>query len=273
MAAKSATADSRIHVGVGGWTFEPWRGTFYPADLPKARELDYAGAHLTAIEINGTFYRAQSPKSFAKWRDAVPAGFVFAVKGHRAIVNKKTLAEAGDSLDWFLGSGLAELGDKLGPVLWQLAPFKRFDADDIGAFLAMLPREVEGVPVRHAIEVRHKSFADPSFVALARQHNVAVVYAESESYPAIADDTADFCYARLMRSTEDEALGYSPDALDAWVARAQAWAAGGVPDDLQRVEADGPTHGKARPVYLFFIGAAKVRNPAAAQALIERLGQ
>ncbi len=271
MPKKPAAKAGTIHVGVGGWTFEPWRGPFYPDGLPKARELEYAGEHLTAIEINGTFYRAQGAKSFAKWRDSVPDGFVFAVKGHRAIVNKKKLAEAGESVEWFFGTGISELGDRLGPVLWQLAPYKRFDADDIGAFFQMLPREVEGVPVRHAIEVRHTSFADPAFIALARRHNVAIVYAESDDYPAIADDTADFSYVRLMRSVEDEPLGYPKRTLDEWAARARAWAAGGVPDDLSRVEEDGPTHGKARPAYVFFIGAAKVRNPAAAQALIEKL--
>lgn len=262
-----------IHVGIGGWTYEPWRGTFYPDGLPKARELEHAGTRLTAIEINGTFYRAQSPASFAKWRDAVPDGFVFAVKGHRAIVNKKVLAEAGESIEWFLGSGLAELGDKLGPVMWQFAPFKRFDPDDFGAFLAMLPGEVGGLKLRHAIEVRHKSFIDPAFVALARKHGVAVVYADSDAYPAIADSTADFAYARLMRTSESEPTGYSSTALDEWTERARVWAAGGVPADLPRVEESGEGAGDARPVYVFFIAGAKVRAPAAAEAMIERLGQ
>jgi uncharacterized protein YecE (DUF72 family) len=265
-----------VYVGVGGWTFEPWRGVFYPPDLPKTRELQYAGEHLTAIEINGTFYRAQGPKSFAKWRDETPENFVFAVKGHRAIVNKKVLAEAGESLDWFIKSGLVELGDKLGPILWQLPPYKKFDAEDIGAFLSMLPEETGGLPLRHAIEVRHASFCDAKFIDLARQHNVAIVYAESDDYPQIADDTADFVYARLMRSSEDEPAGYSDAALDAWAERARTWAAGGVPDDLPRVaEGSGKkkTGGKKRPVYLFFIASAKVRNPAAAQALIKRLSK
>jgi uncharacterized protein YecE (DUF72 family) len=269
--AKRTEAGGSVRVGVGGWTFEPWRGVFYPPDLPKARELEYAGSHLTAIEINGTFYRAQGPKSFAKWRDATPEGFVFAVKGHRAIVNKKKLAEAGESLDWFFKTGLTELGDKLGPVLWQLAPFKRFDADDFAAFLAMLPEKAEGLPVRHAVEVRHRSFSDPQCLALARRHNVAIVYADSDDYPAIADDTADFVYARLMRSGEAEPTGYPAAALDEWAARARVWAGGSVPDDLPRVEAGAKPSGKPRPVYLFFIAGAKVRNPAAAEALIARL--
>lgn len=262
-----------IYVGVGGWTYEPWRGTFYPADLPKTRELDYAGAHLTAIEVNGTFYRSQGPKSFAKWRDATPDGFVFALKGHRAIVNKKVLAETEESLSWFVKTGLAELGDKLGPVLWQFAHYRRLDLDDIAAFLAMLPADAEGVPLRHAIEVRHRSFREPDFVALARRHNVAIVYADSEDYPAIADPSADFVYARLMRSREDEPTGYSAADLDAWTARAKVWADGGVPADLEQVaeEGGGSAGSAARPVYLFFIAGAKVRNPAAAQEMIKRL--
>ncbi len=271
MPKRAATDPGPIHVGVGGWTYEPWRGTFYPADLPRARELDYAGEHLTAIEINGTFYRAQGPKSFAKWRDATPDGFVFAVKGHRAVVNKKKLAEAGETLDWFLKTGLTELGDKLGPVLWQLAPFKRFDPDDIGAFMEMLPKKVEGLPVRYAIEVRHKSFFDPEFVALARKHDVAIVYADSDDYPALADDTAGFVYARLMRTEESQPAGYPAAALDGWAERARLWAAGEVPADLPRVEEEGRAHGKPRPVFVFFIAGAKVRAPAAAEAVIERL--
>jgi uncharacterized protein YecE (DUF72 family) len=269
---------STVRVGIGGWTFEPWRGTFYPPDLPKARELEHAARRLTAIEINGTFYRAQGPKSFAKWRDETPEDFVFAVKGHRAVVNKKALAEAGETLDWFFTTGIAELGPKLGPVLWQLAPFKKFDAEDFGAFLALLPKEVEGLSIRHAIEVRHRSFSDARFVALARTHNVAIVYADSDDYPAIADDTADFVYARLMRSSEAEPAGYPAAALAEWAERARVWATGGIPADLPRVEEGGAAKkkkagGKARPVYLFFIAGAKVRNPAAAEALIARLGR
>ena len=271
--AKRTEAGGPVRVGIGGWTYEPWRGAFYPADLPKACELAYAGSRLTAIEINGTFYRAQAPKSFAKWRDETPQNFVFAVKGHRAIVNKKNLAEAGETLDWFFKSGITELGDKLGPVLWQFAPFKKFDADDIAAFFALLPGETGGLPVRHAVEVRHRSFCDPAFVALARQHGVAIVYADSDDYPAIADDTAGFVYARLMRTAEAEPAGYPAAALDQWAERARLWAAGGVPADLPRVEEEAAAaSGKPRPVYVFVIAGAKVRAPAAAEALIERLG-
>jgi uncharacterized protein YecE (DUF72 family) len=259
-----------IRVGIGGWTYEPWRGTFYPADLKHADELRYASSKLTSIEINGTFYRTQSAASFAKWREETPDDFVFAVKGHRAVVNKKVLAEAGEPLAWFLKSGVTELGPKLGPLLWQMAPFKKFDADDFGAFLALLPQKADGLTLRHVVEVRHASFLVPEFVALAAKHNVAVVYADSDDYPAIADVTADFVYARLQRSQEKEAAGYPPKELDLWAKRAKTWAAGGVPDDL-------PTFGKAKPkktkrdAFIYMIAGDKVRAPAAAQALIGRL--
>jgi uncharacterized protein YecE (DUF72 family) len=262
-----------IRVGVGGWTYAPWRGAFYPAGLPAKRELEYASRQLTAIEINGTFYRAQSPASFAKWRTETPDGFVFTVKGHRAAVNKAKLAESGEAVAWFLNSGIAELGDKLGPVNWQLAPFKRFDPDDIGAFFALLPAAAQGVPIRHAIEVRHRSFRDPAFVDLAAKRGIAIIYADSDEHPAIADVTADFVYARLQRSSAAEPAGYRAAELDAWAACARAWAAGGVPDGLPTVGADAAaaTHRKPRPVFIFFISGDKEKAPAAAMALIDRL--
>jgi len=259
-----------IRVGVGGWTYEPWRaGVFYPDDLPVKRELEYASRHLTAIEINGTFYRSQGPKSFAKWRDETPEDFVFTVKGHRAVVNAKKLSEAGEAVDWFFSSGLSELGAKLGPVLWQLAPFKKFDPDDLAGFFALLPRELGGQPVRHALEVRSKSFVVPEFVELARKHNLAIVYADSDDHPAIADPTADFVYARLQRSSAEETTGYGSKDLDQWAVRAGLWASGDTPGDLPHLGA--PPKAEKRDVFLFFISGAKERNPAAAQALIERL--
>ncbi|WP_026380986.1 DUF72 domain-containing protein [Afifella pfennigii] len=263
-----------IRVGIGGWTFEPWRGTFYPDKLPKTRELSYAASRLTAIEINGTFYRAQSRKSFAKWREETPEGFVFALKGHRAIAMKRKLAETGESLAWFLDSGLAELGPKLGPILWQFAPSRAFDADDIAAFLKLLPREVEGLPLRHALEVRHQSFLCEAFLDLARRHGAAVVLADSPDYPALAADTADFAYWRLMRTQEEEESGYKPADLDVWAARARCWAAGRpTPDMPGLVEAAGPARAQdaGRDVFVFFIAGAKLRNPAAAKALMARL--
>lgn len=259
-----------IRVGIGGWTFKPWRGTFYPAGLKQADELQYASRRLTTIEINGTFYRAQSAASFRKWRDATPDDFVFSVKGHQAVVNTRKLAEAGESIDWFFKSGVLELGDKLGPILWQFAPFKKFDREDFGAFLALLPRKAGGRALMHAIEVRHESFLVPEFIALLREHEAAAVYADSEEHPAIADVTAGFVYARLQRTTEKNEAGYSGADLDRWAARLRLWEAGGTPADLARLdEKDAPK--TKRPVFAYMISGAKVRAPAAAMALIERL--
>ncbi len=259
-----------IHVGIGGWTYKPWRGSFYPEGLKQADELAYAASKLTAIEINGTFYRTQSAASFAKWRDAAPDGFRFAVKGHRAVVNRKVLAEAGEAIDWFTGSGIAELGEKLGPILWQFAPFKKYDHGDFDAFFSLLPREVAGVKLRHAAEVRSKSFLNPEFVSLARKHGIAIVFSESDTYPPIADVTADFVYLRLQRTSKDVATGYTAEALEQWAANAKTWAAGGAPSDL-------PTFGdetavkEPRDVFALMISGAKIRAPHAAMALIERL--
>jgi uncharacterized protein YecE (DUF72 family) len=247
------SAAGRIHVGVGGWTYEPWRGTFYPDKLPQAKELDYAAAHLTGIEINGTFYGRQKPASFIKWREAAPDGFVFTAKASRYCTNRKVLAEAGESIANFVGQGIVELGDKLGPILWQLAGAKQFDAGDMAAFLALLPAEHDGVRLRHAIEPRHESFRDPAFFAMARERGVAVVYAEAEDYPCFEEQTAGFTYARIQTAREDLPLGYGEAELDRLAAQARAWAKDG------------------RDVFLFFISGAKVRNPAAAQALIARL--
>lgn len=259
-----------IRVGIGGWTYEPWRGAFYPEGLKHADELRYAGERLTTIEINGTFYRTQSAASFAKWRDETPEGFVFSVKGHRAVVNKKVLAEAGEAIDWFYGSGVLALGDKLGPVLWQFAPHKKFDAEDFGAFLALLPKEKDGRQMRHVVEVRSETFLVPEFVDLLRSREVAVVYADSDDYPAIADVTAPFVYMRLQRTAEAHDTGYPDEDLDAWAGRAERFAAGGAPDDLVRFHPKVPAK-KKRDVFVYMIAGAKVRAPAAALALIGRV--
>jgi uncharacterized protein YecE (DUF72 family) len=261
----------RIRIGVGGWTFAPWRGTFYPDWLAQKRELEYASRQLTSIEINGTFYGSQKPESFAKWHDETPEDFVFALKGPRFTTNRRVLAEAGESVERFFNSGVTELKDKLGPVNWQFAATKKFDAEDFAAFLALLPKSVQGRPVRHAVEVRHASFRNPEFVALAREHGVAVVMAGDSDYPQIADVTAAFVYARIMGTQEGEATGYGAAALDRWAACAKDWAAGKSPDGLEAV-APAPKAKGGRDVFLYVISGHKERNPQAAMALLERLG-
>jgi uncharacterized protein YecE (DUF72 family) len=260
----------KIYAGVGGWTYEPWRGVFYPKGLPHAQELPYAGKQLTSIEINGTFYRTQNPRTFRAWASQVPDGFVFSVKGVRYVVNRRVLAEAGDSLKRFLDSGVTELGDKLGPLLWQFAPFKKFDEADFGKFLELLPQTFDGRALRHVVEVRHESFKTPTFIALLRRFDIPVVLAEHESYPEIADVTGDFVYCRLQKGDEKLKQGYPPKALDAWAKRAEAWASGGEAKDLPKVDKKAAAK-KPRDVFIYFIHEAKIRAPAAAMELIERL--
>ena len=261
-----------IRIGIGGWTFEPWRGVFYPDKLPQRRELEYAASKLTSIEINGTFYGSQKPESFRKWASEVPADFVFSLKGPRFATNRKVLAEAGDSIERFYHSGVLELGDRLGPVLWQFAPTKKFDEADFGRFLELLPRELDGRKLRHVVEVRHDSFKTPAFIALLREHAIPVVYSEHATYPEIADVTGDFVYARLQRGKDDIATGYPAKALSAWAKRLQLWADGGEPDDLPKVDASQPKPRK-RDVFAYVIHEGKVRAPAAAMELIKLVGQ
>jgi uncharacterized protein YecE (DUF72 family) len=263
-------ATGAIRIGIGGWTYEPWRGIFYPDNLPQKRELEYASRQLTSIEVNGTFYGSQKPETFAKWRDETPDGFVFSLKAPRFATNRNVLADAGASIARFIASGVMELKDKLGPINWQFMPTKKFDPADFEAFLKLLPKEAEGRVLRHVVEVRHGSFRSPDFIALAREHGVAVAIAGDSTYPQIADATAPFVYARIMGTKETEELGYSDAALDLWAARARAWASGTSADGLDCVE-PGRADGKARDVYLYVISGHKVRNPAAAMALIRRL--
>ncbi|WP_420995225.1 DUF72 domain-containing protein [Cupriavidus sp. 30B13] len=267
--AENAAAAARV--GIGGWNFAPWRGNFYPAGLVQSRELAYASRHLTAIEINSTYHGTQKRASFARWRDETPDDFVFSLKASRFATNRRVLAEAGESVARFLDSGIAELGDKLGPVVWQFAPTKQFEAEDFEAFLALLPAAVEGRKLRHVLDVRHESFMTPDYLRLARKYKAATVFADSPKFPSFADLTADFAYARLMCSSEKIETGYAPKDLDAWRARVQAWAAGGSPGDLPRVEDKAPAARK-REVFVFFINGAKERAPAAAAALLSRLG-
>jgi uncharacterized protein YecE (DUF72 family) len=246
-------SEAQIRIGVGGWTYPPWRGLFYPDKLPQKRELEYASQHLGAIEINATFYGRQSPKSWAAWEKVVPEGFQFAIKGSRYCVTRTKLAEAGEGIEGFFAQGFAALGAKLGPVLWQFAPRRKFDADDIARFIDLLPPDLDGMKVRHAIEPRDESFRNDKFIALCRARNIAIVLEDSDDYPTIDADTADFAYARLQRMREEVPTGYDDDALDAFAKRARQW------------RKDG------RDSYIFMINGSKVRAPGAALALQERL--
>ena len=276
-AAKPAPASmpgaGRVFIGIGGWTFEPWRGVFYPDKLPHAKELSYASERLTSIEVNGTFYRTQTPATFRKWASEVPQGFVFALKGPRFATNRRVLSEAGDSIKWFLNSGVTELGEHLGPLLWQFAPTKKFDAADFGGFLELLPESFYGHKLRHVLEVRHDSFKTPEFTALLRQFKMPVVFTDHVRYPNIADITGDFVYARLQRGEDTIVTAYPQNDIDAWAARLQAWATGGAPDDLPLIDAKNDPKTKAGPrdVFAYVIHEGKVRAPAGAMALIERL--
>jgi uncharacterized protein YecE (DUF72 family) len=259
-----------IYVGVGGWVFEEWRNNFYPKGLSQKRELEYASRRLTAIEINGTYYGSQKPESFARWHDETPEDFVFTLKGPRFATNRRVLAEAGSSIEKFIESGITRLKKKLGPINWQFMATKKFDPADFEAFLKLLPKSHDGTPLRHAVEVRHASFATAEFVTLCRHHGVALVFAADSEFPLIPDVTADFIYARLMGTREKERLGYAKADLQKWAERAQDWAAGASPPARLGLLAK-PAPKKRRDVFLFFISGAKARNPAAAMEVIKWL--
>ena len=259
-----------IRVGIGGWTFPPWRGVFYPPGLPHAQELAYASEQLTSIEINGTFYGAQKPESFARWRAETPDGFVFSVKAARATTYRKDPAEAEVAIRRFLESGVTELAEKLGPILWQFPPTRKFDPAAFQAFLAMLPKAQDGIPLRHVVEARHPSFVDPAAIALLRRFGVARAMVDSDKQALLGDQTADFVYARLERSQEAEADGYPPADLDHWTDRFRAWSRGRAVTDLPLAE-EGETSKAARDCYVYFISGDKVRAPAAAMAMLGRL--
>lgn len=260
----------RVRAGIGGWNYAPWRKNFYPDGLPQRRELEYASRHLRAIEINGTYYGAQKAETYARWAAETPQGFVFSLKAPRYVTEGKRLAAAGRGIDGFVHGGLAEMGDRLGPILWQLPPSRPFDADDIAAFLDLLPRSLNGATLRHVLEVRHRSFVDEAYVTLARAHRIPTVYTDSPDYPNLADLTGDFSYARLMRSADEVSTGYTAEALDTWAERARRWASG---EDLAELPHASSPLAKSEPrdVFIYFISAAKHRNPAAAMALQERV--
>ncbi|BBC74336.1 conserved hypothetical protein [Altererythrobacter sp. B11] len=262
-----------IRTGIGGWTYDGWRnGAFYPADLPHRRELEYASRHVAAIEINATFYRLQKPESFRKWHDETPEGFVFALKGSRYVSNRKVLAEAGEGVAHFLDQGLVELGGKLGPICWQLATTKRFDPDDMAAFLDLLPGSHEGLPLRHAIEVGHESFACAEFVQMARKAGVAIVWSEHPERVPVGDRTADFAYLRMQGMHSDCPTGYPADELDRIRRICESWAGGHAPQGLPYRAERADSRGGQGDVFAFMINGAKERAPAAAMALAGLLG-
>jgi uncharacterized protein YecE (DUF72 family) len=243
----------RVRIGVGGWTYEPWRGNFFPKGLPHNQELAYAARQLTAIEVNGTYYSTFKPPTFAKWRDETPEGFVFSLKANRFATNRRELATAGESIQRFVNSGITELRHKLGPIVWQFMPTKQFDPADFEAFLALLPAQVDGCKLRHVLDVRHESFDSPAYLELARRFGCTTVHTDSDKFPAIVDSQNDLAYIRLMRSEADRATGYPPEVLAQWAAGARSWTA----------------QAPAREVFIFFINGAKERAPAAAQELIK----
>lgn len=260
-------------MGIGGWTFEPWRGSFYPEGLAHKRELEYASRKLTSIEVNGTYYGAQSPASFAKWHAETPPGFVFSLKGPRFATNRRVLAGAGPAIERFVASGIGELKEKLGPINWQFMPTKRFVADDFAAFLRLLPKRVNGRDLRHVVEMRHESFRTPSLIELLRDHQIGIVVTDKEGFPGIHDVTAPFVYARLQAASDKAAAGYAPKALGTWAQRARHWAEGGQPADLPLLAPAERTPPPAREVFIYMINGFKPKAPAAAMALIKHVAR
>lgn len=261
----------KIRAGMGGWTFEPWDKSFYPEKLAKARQLQFASRQVPTIEVNGTYYSSFKPNTFAKWANESPEGFVFSLKGNRFVTNRRVLAQAGESVTRFLDSGVSELGEKLGPILWQFAPTKKFDPQDFEAFLDLLPQSQDGVALRHAVEVRNPSFVTPEFIALARKYNVAIVYADHATYPAIADVTGDFVYARLQTGNDGNSTCYTQTELGEWAERAKIWAEGKTPGDLPCADPAESAPIKPRDVFVYFITGGKVHAPHGAMAFMERI--
>jgi uncharacterized protein YecE (DUF72 family) len=259
-----------IRAGIGGWLYEPWRNNFYPAGLPPKRQLEYASRKVTAIEIDSTYYRLQKPASFAKWRDETPDDFMFSLKATMFCTNRRVLAEGATSIQWFLASGFTELKHKLGPIVWQFATTKQFNPVEFEAFLQLLPREHDGLPLRHALDVRHASFRCVEYLDLARRYGMTTVYTDSDEYPAIAEVTGSFVYLRLMRMDAGWPDGFRPEVLDQLATCARWWRDGNEPDALPRLEPK-PPQTSPRDVFVYFINGVKERAPAAAMALLERL--
>ncbi len=248
-------AEARIRCGIGGWTFKPWRGTFYPEGLRQKDELEYATSKLTSIEINGTYYRTQSPGSFGKWGRAAPDDFQYAIKASRYCTNRKFLPDASESMERFFAQEIGDLGLKLGPILWQFMGTKQFDSVEISDYVKLFPAELDGIRLRHAIEARHESFRDDKFFSILGEHDIALVNSDSEKYPQFTEQTASFAYLRLLGAQEEIETGYPLDKVAKWVDQFDQWR-----DD-------------GRDVYAYFINGAKVRAPAAAMAIVERIGE
>ncbi len=288
-------AHGRIRIGISGWSYPPWRGRFYPAGLPQRQELAYASQSFPSIEINGTFYGLQKPDAFARWAAETPDDFVFAVKAPRFITHMKRLREPRVPLANFLASGLLRLGAKLGPILWQFPPSFRFDPEPLCEFLALLPHDTQAAaslsrehdhrldgrawletdairPLRHAVEIRHESFRDKAFVRLLRSLDIALVCADTVTWPRLMDITSDFVYCRLHGSEELYRSGYDAAAIATWAARARAWSRGEPMLDGDFIEASTPPPG-CRDVFLYFDNTDKSRAPHDARALMRRLDQ
>ncbi len=260
-----------VRIGIGGWSFDPWRETFYPAAVKRADELRHAASVLTAIEINATFYRTQTEATFTHWRAQVPDGFLFAVKAPRAATYVNDIDRAASSVERFLGSGLLALGAALGPILWQFAPTRRFDVVSLGRFLALLPSERDGIALRHAIELRHETARDPALARLLSERGVALALVARPGVPPQVGLTAPFVYARLEETVDEQVRGYDAAGIARWAERLGCLADGRIPDDLaEGTVGDLPERG-SRDVFAFVISGAKRRNPAAARALIEAL--
>jgi uncharacterized protein YecE (DUF72 family) len=285
-----------IRVGISGWRYPPWRGTFYPAKLPQRRELEYASRQVATIEINGTFYSLQRPEHFTRWNRETPDGFVFSVKAPRYITHILRLRDPGQALANFFASGIANLGDKLGPILWQFPPNFKFDRDLLASFLEMLPRDTDAAaalarrrnekvtgrarlayghcrPLRHAFEVRNATFVDAAFVDLLRRHHAALVAADTAGrWPYAEDLTADFAYVRLHGDKEIYVSGYTAAALDRWCDRMIAWSTGGASADAQTISHSRPARPLAhRDVFCYFDNDVKVKAPRDARALVARI--
>lgn len=288
MTGRKKATQGDVRIGISGWTYPPWRGAFFPKGLAQRRELEFAASTFRTIEINGTFYSLQKPDSFAKWADEVPDGFVFSVKAPRYITHVLRARDAQGALTNFLSSGLLRLGPKLGPVLWQFPPNFHFDPQALASFLAMLPHDTEAAaamarrheprmngkawtetdaarPMRHAIEIRHESFAVKAFVELLRRFDVALVCADTVEWPRLMDVTSDFVYCRLHGSEQLYASGYDAQAIEGWAKRIEAWRGGSMPDDAEPLAKAMPK--RARDVFVYFDNDLKVRAPHDAQAL------